>query len=93
MYVLLADTPLLKVVGSYTTGREAIQGIADVCPDVALIALGLPDMSGVEVIQHITAQSSPTECVVLTVYDDNAHPFPALRAVEAAAVFRGARKR
>src|SRR5712691_2552116 len=80
MEALLAATPLLAVVGSYPTGREAITGILTCSPEVALIDLELPYISGVEVIQQVRASGGATECLVRTVYDDDAHLFAALRA-------------
>jgi DNA-binding NarL/FixJ family response regulator len=80
MSLLLEESPLIEVVECYTTGREAICGIIAHRPDVALIDLGLPDMVGVEVIRSVSEQGGPTECLVLTVYDDNDHLFDALRA-------------
>ena len=80
MEALLAATPVLEVVGSYPTGREAVTGILAGGPEVALIDLELPDISGVEVIQQVRANGEATECLVLTVYDDDTHLFAALRA-------------
>ncbi len=47
-------------------------------PDLALVDLGLPDGSGVDLIEVLAARG--TLCVVATVFDDDAHLFPALRA-------------
>lgn len=58
---------------------EALQHIA-APPPLALIDLGLPDGSGVQLIEALRARAAPTLCVVATVFDDDAHLFPALRA-------------
>ncbi|HSX62849.1 MAG TPA: response regulator transcription factor [Tahibacter sp.] len=49
-------------------------------PPLALIDLGLPDGSGVRLIEALRAQPGHTLCIVATVFDDDAHLFPALRA-------------
>jgi len=77
---LLDGSPFIQIIGTYTTGKEAIKGIIEKCPDVALIDLGLPDISGIEVIKAIFKKHCNTELVVLTVYDDDEHLFSALKA-------------
>lgn len=49
-------------------------------PDLALVDLGLPDGSGIDVIGALRGAGADTVCVVATVFDDDAHLFPALRA-------------
>lgn len=49
-------------------------------PDLALVDLGLPDGSGIRYIESLREASAPTLCVVATVFDDDAHLFPALSA-------------
>ena len=78
--LLLADSPLMEVVGRYATGKEAVEGIIKKSPDVALIDLGLPDISGLELISTLRKNGCKTEFLVLTVYDDDEHLFPALKA-------------
>jgi DNA-binding NarL/FixJ family response regulator len=81
MRVLLAASPLLEIVGAYMTRDEAIVGIIATEPEVALIDLELVgELSGVEVIRHVVAHGGPTECLVLTAYNDDDHLLPALRA-------------
>jgi DNA-binding NarL/FixJ family response regulator len=61
------------------TLREAL-GLVDPPPPLALIDLGLPDGSGVELIEALQRTGATTLCIVATVFDDDAHLFPALRA-------------
>ncbi len=61
--------------------QEARGGLAGGCaPDVALIDLGLPDGSGVSIIEEIKKTRPNCLCVVTSIYNDDAHVFPALRA-------------
>ena len=49
-------------------------------PDIALIDLGLPDGSGVELIEFIQRRAPTTLCIVASIFHDDGHIFPALRA-------------
>jgi len=48
--------------------------------DVALVDLGLPDGSGIDVVHALHRQQPQCLAVVVTIYDDDEHLFPALQA-------------
>ncbi|MGK2953605.1 MAG: LuxR C-terminal-related transcriptional regulator [Thiobacillus sp.] len=61
--------------------EEALQKLRGTPPpDIALIDLSLPDGSGVRVIEWLQQHSATTLCVVASIFDDDGHIFPALRA-------------
>jgi DNA-binding NarL/FixJ family response regulator len=48
--------------------------------DLALIDLGLPDGSGIEVVTALREQQPQAQSVIVTIHDDDEHLFPALQA-------------
>lgn len=67
------------VIDEAATLRDALQSI-EPPPPLALIDLGLPDGSGLQLIEALVRRGAGTLCIVATVFDDDAHLFPALRA-------------
>ena len=59
---------------------EAMACVGAQAFDVALIDLGLPDGSGIDVVQALHRQQPQCLAVVVTIYDDDEHLFPALQA-------------
>lgn len=72
--------PDIAIDTAYTLREARDKLAARPCPDIALIDLGLPDGSGVEIIELIQRQSPGTLSIVASIYDDDGHIFPALRA-------------
>jgi DNA-binding NarL/FixJ family response regulator len=60
--------------------KEAVELTASFQFDLALIDLGLPDGSGVEVVATLREKQPDTQSVVVTIHDDDEHLFPALQA-------------
>jgi two-component system NarL family response regulator len=67
---ILEPTFGIKVMGEAHTGAEALQIIAGEQPDVVLLDMKLPDMSGVEVIQKIYKTKTTTRVLGLSSYND-----------------------
>lgn len=59
---------------------EALRCVAETPFDLALVDLGLPDGSGVEVVAVLRQHQPHALSVVVTIYDDDSHLFPALQA-------------
>lgn len=76
---VMAD-PRLQLVGAVSTGRAALALLDAEPPDVILVDLGLPDMNGTEVIRHATQRHPGCDCIVVTLFADDAHVMASLEA-------------
>ncbi len=79
---LVASQPDMKVVAEGSNGREAIQQFRAHRPDVTLMDLQMPEMSGLDAIIAIRGESPDARIIVLTTYDGDVQ---ALRALQAGA--------
>jgi DNA-binding NarL/FixJ family response regulator len=70
----------IDVVGEAATGADAVDLAAQLTPDVVLMDLGLPDMSGVEAVGQIVAARPATRVLVISLYQDDGSVETALRA-------------
>lgn len=70
----------VEVAGCAETGKRGISTVLEVAPDVALVDLGLPDMSGVEVTREIGTHSPATRVLVVTASDAHEDVVDAIRA-------------
>ena len=70
----------LEVVGEAADGVEAIAAYRKSQPDITLVDLRLPKLSGVEVIQRIRMEAPHARLIVLTTYDGDEDIYRALKA-------------
>ena len=75
---LLNQTPGYQCVGSFRSMEEALEKIKFNLPDVALVDIGLPGMSGVEGVQLLKERHPSLVLLMNTVYDDDERIFKAL---------------
>lgn len=66
--------------GCFSSGEEAVRRVPDARPDVVLMDLGLPGMSGAECIKRLKAVLPETQFLTLTVNEDSAALFDSLMA-------------
>jgi NarL family two-component system response regulator LiaR len=76
----LEAQPGLTVVGEAASGEEAIRLVQERVPDVVLMDLVMPGISGVEATRQVRRVSPRTQVVILTSYHEDENIFPALRA-------------
>ncbi len=86
--ILLNKAETLKVVGGFTTGEEALREIPKVKPHVVIVDLGLPGISGIELIKELKGAIHSIKMLVLTVYEDKKHLFTALKAGASGYLFK-----
>jgi DNA-binding NarL/FixJ family response regulator len=78
--VLLQRQPNMHVIGEASTGEEAVQQAVALRPDVVVMDIRMPGISGVEACQRITRQLPETRVVMLTSYAEDDLLFAAIRA-------------
>ncbi|MEO9147825.1 MAG: response regulator transcription factor [Burkholderiaceae bacterium] len=76
---VLAD-PQLRLIGAVGTGHAGIALLDSEAPDAMLVDLGLPDISGVEVIRHATRTKPNCDILVVTMFGDDEHVTAAIEA-------------
>jgi len=76
----LDRTPGFKCVGSYGDGSEALAGIPELPPDIVLMDIQMPGISGVDCTAQLKRQFPAIHIIMLTVYEDTETIFKALRA-------------
>jgi len=69
-----------ECIGSYATAEEAMKYLPQLRPDVALIDIGLPGKSGIELVEYIHKVIPSTLCMMCTAYDEDEKVFKALKA-------------
>lgn len=79
-----------EVVGSASTGAEAIDRAAELDPDVVLMDLEMPDMGGVEAIGRLVEADPEVRVVVLTAFDRDEQILDALKAGAEGYLLKGA---
>jgi DNA-binding NarL/FixJ family response regulator len=77
---LLDAVPDLAVAGVSVSGEEAVPQAAQLRPDIVLMDLQLPGMSGIEATRAIVSASPDVRVLVLTLFEDDDSVFLALRA-------------
>jgi len=92
MRTLLTATADTEVIGEATTGQEVIELAATLQPDVILMDLQMPGVNGIEATRQIVQTSPHIRILVITLFEDDASVFSALRAGARGYVLKDARE-
>lgn len=77
---LLEEEDNLEVVGEAADGEEAVKLIKQLQPDVAIIDISMPKLSGIEVTRQIKPLYPSVAILILTAYDNDEYIFALLEA-------------
>jgi DNA-binding NarL/FixJ family response regulator len=77
---LLTGDTSIECLGAYATGEAALRGIPVEKPEVALVDINLPGMSGIECVAQLKAKMPELCVMMLTTYEEDDLIFNSLRA-------------
>jgi DNA-binding NarL/FixJ family response regulator len=66
----LSAGPYIEIVGRALSGRDALEQVALLRPNLVLMDLAMPEMNGLEATRRIKAQPDAPHVVILTLYDN-----------------------
>jgi DNA-binding NarL/FixJ family response regulator len=90
--VMLEAEPDIRVVGEAGEGRAGVGGVATERPDVAIVDLKMPGVSGLGVIPDLLAASPATAVIVFTMYNNPVYVYEATHAGASGYVLKSASK-
>lgn len=90
LLALLSTQPDFEVVGEAANGREAVEKVLELEPDVLLLDLEMPEMDGVEVIQALKEAGVAARVIVFTVFDTDERILAAVQAGAQGYLLKGA---
>ena len=79
-HTLLEREPDMEVVGEASNGEEALKIIEEQKPDVAILDISMPKLTGIEVTRLIKAKLPSVAVLILTAYDNDEYIFALLEA-------------
>src|SRR4051794_34039916 len=87
--LILETRPGYVVVGEAADGAEAVAQAAQLHPDLVILDLSLPGLSGLATIPALRQAVPDVKVLVLTVHEDEAYFFAALQAGAAGYILKG----
>ena len=76
---LLHLSPDIRVVAQASSGREALAVLRETVPDVLLLDIRMPDMSGMDLLSEMSAEGLAIPTIILTTFDDDASFFECIK--------------
>ena len=78
--IILSSQPGIEVIATAGSGAEAVAYVQEMKPDVALLDIQMPGMSGFEALREIKEKSPYTKVLILTTFDPDNYIIEAFRS-------------
>ncbi|MBE4749281.1 response regulator transcription factor [Corallococcus sp. ZKHCc1 1396] len=87
---LFEGHPDIDIVGTALSGEAAMEEVERAAPDVLLLDLGLPRMSGIDVTREVKARFPKMEILIFTIFDEEDKVLEAVKAGASGYLLKGA---
>jgi DNA-binding NarL/FixJ family response regulator len=77
---LLQAQPDIQVIGDASNGRDAMLRVPELCPDVVVMDIAMPELNGIESTRRLAEISPGTRVIILSMHSTSEHIFRALQA-------------
>jgi len=91
--LLLGGEKGITVIAAFASAEEALDALSSALPEVMLVDIGLPGMSGIELIGQVKSKIPDMEIMAYTVFDDRDNVFSALKAGASGYILKGSTPR
>lgn len=86
---LLEGSPELQIIGTALSGETGLEEVRRLKPDVLLLDLGLPRMSGIDVTRAVKAELPEIEILIFTIFDEEDKVLEAVQAGASGYLLKG----
>jgi DNA-binding NarL/FixJ family response regulator len=86
---LLEGSADLEIVGTALSGETAVEEVLRIKPNVLLLDLGLPRMSGIDVTREVKAKCPEIEILIFTIFDEEEKVLDAVKAGASGYLLKG----
>ena len=77
---LLEEEIRLEVVGEASNGFEALEQVKKLSPDLVIIDIRMPEMTGIEAVRTLTASADIPKCIMLSMHDSEEYILQSVQA-------------
>jgi DNA-binding NarL/FixJ family response regulator len=77
---LLDAHPEITVIGDASNGRQAVNQVKTLHPDVVVMDISMPELNGIDATEQILQANSQTQVIILSMFGTSEHIFRALQA-------------
>jgi DNA-binding NarL/FixJ family response regulator len=78
--LLLEAQQDIRVIGDAANGRDAVRQVSQLCPDVVIVDIAMPEQNGIEATKKICKICPSTQVIILSMYSTAEHIFRALQS-------------
>ena len=86
---LLEKEASIEVLDEACDGRQALKLTKQYKPDILLLDIAMPELSGLDVVRKLTKEAPEVRCIILSMHADEEHVWQALRAGAAGYLVKG----